>query len=384
MSSPIYQAALMGDMNEIKAQLEQGVSVNTVNAQGNTPLHAAVASMHEGLIEYLLEQGADVNVTNRIGITPLSRAIINFDLPVEMPSMDWHAGKRATVISHVRRLLKAGAEPNLGLFPSSMLEFNSPDYEHAIERNTEFLRDLLAAGLDPDSQDASGRTLLHRVCVSEVAMMQCALPVLLEAGADINSQDRCGDTPLHSYLEHGEQDPRGVRQLIDSGADISRRNRIGQTPLHVLCACVRNVSHESFPHIIKYLLSIGVSPEDKDHNGRTPFHLLAIELKKMDKYPGGEHAKSIKIFFATNVVGRNVFAMLGGDVADPLDPLKKPWTTRRQLLTRITRMLTAAVADSALAHAGSPWESCVGAILQQDADALRGLLARVRRPHGRA
>ena len=48
--------------------------MDSVDAIGNTPLHAAIVDGHVDIVKILLARGANANATNNIGVTPLYRA----------------------------------------------------------------------------------------------------------------------------------------------------------------------------------------------------------------------------------------------------------------------------------------------------------------------
>ena len=90
----IHHAAQNGNLNRVKALLNQGVPVNSRNAHGWTPLHKAVLSGNLSVVQELLKRGAHVNPRTRNGTTPLYLATL------------WN---RSPHIIHA--LLKAGANP---------------------------------------------------------------------------------------------------------------------------------------------------------------------------------------------------------------------------------------------------------------------------------
>ena len=72
--APIHTAARSGNLNRVKAFLNQGVHVNSRNAYGYTPLHTAAQAGRLNVVHELLRRGAHVNPRNHRGITPLQWA----------------------------------------------------------------------------------------------------------------------------------------------------------------------------------------------------------------------------------------------------------------------------------------------------------------------
>jgi len=71
----IHVAAHIGNMNRVKALLNQGVPVNTRTDDGWTPLHIAAKNGKLEVVKELLRRGARVNARNHWGYTPLHYAI---------------------------------------------------------------------------------------------------------------------------------------------------------------------------------------------------------------------------------------------------------------------------------------------------------------------
>ena len=71
----LHQAAVDGDMNNVKALISSGADINGKNMMGWTPLHAAVRNQQKIVAEFLIGKGADVNAKNNSGQTPLHFAI---------------------------------------------------------------------------------------------------------------------------------------------------------------------------------------------------------------------------------------------------------------------------------------------------------------------
>ena len=85
------------------------------------------------------------------------------------------------------------------------------------------VRRLLARGMDPNSVDSGGDTML---CIAARNGSSAALAVLLAAKANPNQPNRFGDTPLLLASLKGDLD--SVRALVAAGAHLNPR---GWTPL---------------------------------------------------------------------------------------------------------------------------------------------------------
>ncbi|XP_017292345.1 protein phosphatase 1 regulatory subunit 27b isoform X2 [Kryptolebias marmoratus] len=65
-----------------------------------------------------------------------------------------------------------------------------------------------------------------------------------------------------------------VKLLVYYGADIHQRDEEGWTPLHMACS-------DSFPHIARYLLSLGADPELENDCGEKPADLIEPDNKEL-------------------------------------------------------------------------------------------------------
>lgn len=163
-----------------------------------------------------------------------------------------------------------------------------------ISRNIPLVHDLIAKGLDVNSQDKNGTTPFHIACA-------IGDPVLIDAlspNAIANVSDLSGVTPLHiaavrgdaelmrsllikkadcfaidtnsrNALHYATQNPNPdvVKALIEAGTPPWLGDKQGVTPLHIACAyghyeLVRDLLNEEY-----------VDPNAKDEFGNTPFTL---------------------------------------------------------------------------------------------------------------
>ncbi|XP_068177094.1 protein phosphatase 1 regulatory subunit 27b [Antennarius striatus] len=65
-----------------------------------------------------------------------------------------------------------------------------------------------------------------------------------------------------------------VKLLVQHGADIHQRDEEGWTALHMACS-------DGFPHIARYLLSLGANPELENDCGERPADLIDRENEEL-------------------------------------------------------------------------------------------------------
>jgi uncharacterized protein len=71
MSENIWIAASDGRLDHVQEFVAGGVSVNSKDESGYSPLTAAVSYSHVDLAKWLLDNGADANIRDEDGDTPL-------------------------------------------------------------------------------------------------------------------------------------------------------------------------------------------------------------------------------------------------------------------------------------------------------------------------
>ena len=169
--SPVADAAMRGDADEVRELLRTGADVNAAQGDGMTALHWAAENGQKELADVLVFAGANLEAATRLGgFTPLMVA-----------SRAGHAGI-------VRLLADAGAN---------------------LEATTE-----------------TGETALHYAAWSgnpEIAV------ALVEKGADVDTQETAnGQTPLMFAAAYGRTDV--VRSLLGAGADPSIQTHVIDYP----------------------------------------------------------------------------------------------------------------------------------------------------------
>ncbi|XP_078126205.1 protein phosphatase 1 regulatory subunit 27b [Sander vitreus] len=148
----------------------------------------------------------------------------------------------------------------------------------------------------------------------EAYSQDCGVPVSCKSSASlkpIRSVHFPNDIVFQDYVRHGELEriglfirarrvsldtiyPSGmaaiheavlsgnlecVKLLLHHGADIHQRDEEGWTPLHMACS-------DGFPHIARYLLSLGADPELENDCGEKPADLIELDNKELQELFG--------------------------------------------------------------------------------------------------
>lgn len=270
VGSPILaQLVSKGYMDEIREVLEKSdpswKATDSVDSEGQSLLHLAIAQGRPDLVQLLLEFGPDVEAQDRAGSSPIEAAAASGDALV------------------VELLLARKASPE-----RSESSAWGPIHLAAGNGHVDVLRHLLLKGANPNSMTKDGQTALHLAV--EERRRDCARLLLANsaAGADIrNATD--GDTPLH--VASGLGDEQMVKLLLHKGANKDVRNKAGKTAYDLaaenghaklfdalrlgdsLCAAAR----KGELRMILRLLDNGASINGRDQNGWTALHRAAFK-----------------------------------------------------------------------------------------------------------
>lgn len=168
---PLFEAARQNQLDTIRAQIENGLSINATDKEGMAALHHAISKGHYETVHLLLELGANIEAKNKSGQTPLFFA--------------------------------------------------------AEQTDTKILELLLARGAKVNETDASGFSPLT---TASFRGQEVAVKLLLDHNARVNTKSfEDGFTPLHAAVLGGHENVACC--LIEHGADVNCRTKDGSTPL---------------------------------------------------------------------------------------------------------------------------------------------------------
>jgi ankyrin repeat protein len=265
----IWAAAADGDLNAVRNELENRVSVNAKAECGLTPLHVATLFDQLATVDLLLSSGAEVSLTDGEGNTALHMAAFLGHTDI------------------VRALLKVGTDPavrnhlgfssvdNVAVKWSSGLETyyhnvekvlsTSLDLERIQSERPKILQLLSAANINtPD------RTPTISLWQAVITGNTAAVEEHIVAATDLDAkEDYGGSTPLILAAIFGKKEV--ARILIDAGADLELRNSKGSTALHQACFFCR-------PEIVEMLLVAGADPSQTNNDGRTPLEIVTLDF----------------------------------------------------------------------------------------------------------
>ena len=191
------KAAALGNLNQLQALREQGVSVDQADANGWTALLFSLGLRNDAVTEWLLNQGASLTTATTEGFNPLWFAV---------------ADQKEDLVT---RILQAGADPTKMPYGDSMIDI-------AYERgNNTILRQLVEAG-------AKSSTLSVFRCIQYGDPTTAQF--LIDHGAPVDPDDN-EEHRGNVYWAVDYNQPEILKMLLDHGADPTRRTTYNETPL---------------------------------------------------------------------------------------------------------------------------------------------------------
>ncbi|XVF56826.1 hypothetical protein PTKIN_Ptkin06aG0151500 [Pterospermum kingtungense] len=297
VGSPVLvQLVMDGSMDEIREVLERSDPAwnpaDSIDSNGQTLLHIAIAQSRPDIVQLLLEFEPDVEFPNRSGSTPLeAAAACGEELIVELllahkastersESSSWGPIHLAAADGHLevlRLLLLKGADVN-----ALTKDGNTALHIAVGERSKDCTRLLLANGCKPDVRNTrDGDTPLHIAAgLGDEQMVK----LLLHKGANKDIRNRTGKTPYDIAAEYGHTrlfdalklgdslclaarkgEVRTIQRLIENGAVINGRDQHGWTALH-------RASFKGRIEAVRMLIDKGIDVDSKDEDGYTALH----------------------------------------------------------------------------------------------------------------
>lgn len=260
----LIDAARAGNVAQVAALLEQGVSANARQADGATALHWAAHWDDAATADALVRAGAAVDAANDFGVTPLWLACLN--------------GSAAMVAA----LLAAGADANAALPSGETVLMTASRTGSAAA-----VRLLASHGADVNARERSrGQTALMWAAARQHPDV---VEALVDLGADVHARSaprprrihtrtagfnpagvvdvvQGGATPLLFAARHGGLDV--ARRLVAAGADVNDAAASGTSALVV-------AAHGGHTALARYLIEQGADPNAAEA-GYSALHVAVL------------------------------------------------------------------------------------------------------------
>ncbi|GLH03966.1 LOW QUALITY PROTEIN: Poly [ADP-ribose] polymerase tankyrase, partial [Gryllus bimaculatus] len=238
-AGPLHLCCQWGLEEAARTLVEHGADVNQRDADGRTPLHAAVRAHHAAIISLLLcHPGLDLAVRDRAGLTPFATALTVRNPRAAQAILDRLPSAAEQVDGKGRNFLHTaivrGDVESVLFLLALQVDVNSrvQDAEQtpplllaAAEGDEMLVRSLILAGARVNDADARRRTALH---VAAAAGHAHVVSALLQNGADTrSSRPTDGNTAL--LLAYMKGNGNLCRTLVKAGACLGCMNKDGIT-----------------------------------------------------------------------------------------------------------------------------------------------------------
>ena len=286
LKNKIETAQLLIQLDASANQDQKPRALNFSNNNAETPLLIAVRNKNAEMVKLLLSQGASPDIADRRGYTPLMAAV-EMDVP---QIAEWLIDAKARIDLYdaggmsplkfaiaksnsamVDFLIKKGADPDfardgdklpieivltakpfdLELFnylnkisKKSDLVASSLLFDAVDNNQIDVVKILLARGMDANSKDADGKTLLYKTLEKGYGDIAA---LLIEKGAD--PQTAVGTLPPLELAVRANMKVV-VKKLLDAGANPDVRTNEGYTLTEV---CV----YKGYPEVLEMLMEKG-------------------------------------------------------------------------------------------------------------------------------
>mmetsp|Transcript_22216 Transcript_22216/g.66496 ORF Transcript_22216/g.66496 Transcript_22216/m.66496 type:complete len:581 (-) Transcript_22216:86-1828(-) len=270
--SPVHCAIRHEQWHIVDWLLDQGISAGRPSSEGQYLIHYASGSGHLGILCKLLEHQVDIEVQNGDEETAVQVAACEGHwYAVDMLLRHGASGERlccgnSLIVEAIEQgqscgliklLLGARADPN-----APCTSYEMPVLCAAMEGRWDIVETLLPH-IDPTAADSLGQSLLH--CASEDGNWTL-VNRLLALQADPNKLDPEGNLSTHLAAQAGHWDIVTLL-LVRKASGIAQNQRGG--------ALIHEAAKHGRPDIISMLLAMASDPNLRTSTGETPLLLCA-------------------------------------------------------------------------------------------------------------
>lgn len=306
-----------GAVNYMEKALKRGLSINSQDINGNTPLINSIENKHHKKLKYLLSKGANPNLYDNFHQTPLHHACINNDEEAVKLLLESYAYPNIKddlgnlpidyLDEESKMALKSSFEDKAYLYEISGIKdehclshINFASDEYYCINNSHKLSDFgnaIASGCDIDKntiqlsknavlntdikflKDGEGNNILHLAAISPSFFAKECISNAIEAGIDINAMNYNNETPLmralDAYLYCSDQEEKinllqNIKLLLDNNPNVDLADNNKQSALHRICQSGNLI-------LFNEILKLNPKLNQVDTMGKSPFEYIPVE-----------------------------------------------------------------------------------------------------------
>lgn len=263
----------------------KGISINSQDKNGNTPLINAINNENIEVVKNLLQKGASVNLPNTEGQTPLHIACSNENNEIIALLLDNCADVFAKN--------QADDSPKAYLCEKELIEYYE-GFENLYAENN-INSSASYAGLNSINENKNYINLniskgnpLHVFAKDNSEYSKEYLNLLVNKGKNINDQNELGETPLmlaiQAYIDSDSNGEKlnalsNIKFIVENNPDLELLNNNNQSAMHYACQSDNAI-------ILNLLLRKDPKINVRDELGNTPMNYITADnvSKAMKKY----------------------------------------------------------------------------------------------------
>lgn len=213
------------DIFEILCKNFAEIDINSINPDGQTPVHIAAAQGHVDVLKFCISIGGNTEILDCNGWTPLHFAAAEGHLEAVECLLQYSNTKY--VVNNDGKTAFALAFDNGHSHLIGLLQLNDSLHRAARVDDIHGLKNCLDEGAMVNVTDQNGWTPLHRAAFK--GRIEC-VKVLLNHGAQVEVADDDGYTPFHCAVEAGHV--QVAQLLIAHGARPNVKSVKGMVPVN--------------------------------------------------------------------------------------------------------------------------------------------------------